>query len=123
MYFFRLMYCCLFLLIGCRNSSPIVTEELVKYSAPFYLQKPGLQLYYFGIRTERFFYLENETGPWILNDNHIYAAEPVNLVGFDEYIFIQYDLARQLDSLLLKKHQRLHFSSAGLVLEGRKRST
>ncbi|WP_297092066.1 hypothetical protein [uncultured Draconibacterium sp.] len=80
-------------------------------------------MYYFGIRTERFFYLENETGPWILNDNHIYAAEPVNLVGFDEYIFIQYDLARQLDSLLLKKHQRLHFSSAGLVLEGRKRST
>lgn len=94
----------LFTFFACHETGKtlIPETELIEYPVPFYELKPGAPpAFYYGIRTERFFYVEDSKGAWLLYDKNIDTGFKINLVGLDEYAFIQSDLARQLQELLL----------------------
>ncbi len=55
-----------------------------------------------GVRTKRFTYVRDLNGPWLLYDNLVDPFQMNNLIGADEYIFIQSDLEEQLQNLLRK---------------------
>ena len=57
---------------------------------------------YRGVRTKRYTYVRDLNGPWLLYDNKTDPFQMNNLIGFDEYIFIQADLEKQLQALLQK---------------------
>lgn len=57
---------------------------------------------YRGVRTARYTYVRDLNGPWLLYDNLIDPYQMSNLVGTDEYTFIQSDLEQQLQNLLRK---------------------
>lgn len=59
---------------------------------------------YRGVRTKRYTYVSDLNGPWLLYDNLVDSFQMNNLIGFDEYIFIQADLEKQLQALLQKTH-------------------
>ncbi len=74
---------------------------LIQCPVPFHqwnYEKGGRE--YRGIRTERFTYVRDLNGPWLLYDNFIDPYQMSNLLGTDEYIFIQSDLENQLQKLL-----------------------
>ena len=55
-----------------------------------------------GVRTSRYTYARDLKGPWLLYDNLTDPYQMNNLIGLDEYIFIQSDLEKQLQELLEK---------------------
>jgi len=55
---------------------------------------------YRGVRTEKYTYVRDLNGPWLLYDNVQDTFQMNNLIGFDEYIFIQSDLEKQLQNIL-----------------------
>jgi arylsulfatase A-like enzyme len=61
---------------------------------------------YRGVRTKRFTYVRDLNGPWLLYDNLADPYQMNNLIGLDEYIFIQSDLENQLDQLLIKTNDK-----------------
>ncbi len=76
---------------------------LFEYPTPFYLMGSGAeQQVIYGIKTQRFTYVEQDGRPWLLYDKHVDSAVNINMTDVDEYIFIQLDLARQLHELLEK---------------------
>lgn len=90
--------------IACSQST-INTEhagpELIEFPIPFYELSPGCSaVTYYGIKTRRFCYVENKTGPWLLFDKYVDTNSPINLIGLDAYTYIQLDLARQRKELL-----------------------
>ena len=54
------------------------------------------------VRSERFTFVRDLNGPWLLYDNLIDPYQMNNLLGLDEYIFIQADLENQLQQKLNK---------------------
>ncbi len=95
---------------GNDHSKVILAEEepeneavLIQCPVPFHqwnYQRGGRE--YRGVRTKRFTYVRDLNGPWLLYDNRLDPYQMNNLVGADEYIFIQSDLERQLQELLNK---------------------
>lgn len=78
-----------------------VSPELIEFPIPFYELSPGCSAAtYYGIKTRRFCYVENKNGPWLLFDKYVDTNSPINLIGLDEYTYIQLDLARQRKELL-----------------------
>ncbi|MBT6007322.1 MAG: sulfatase-like hydrolase/transferase, partial [Prolixibacteraceae bacterium] len=76
---------------------------LIQCPVPFHqwnYEKGGRE--YRGVRTKRFTYVRDLTGPWLLYDNILDPFQMNNLLGADEYIFIQSDLESQLKELLQK---------------------
>ncbi len=61
---------------------------------------------YRGVRSERFTYVRDLNGPWLLYDNLIDPYQMNNLLGLDEYIFIQGDLENQLQQKLNKNNDK-----------------
>jgi hypothetical protein len=55
-----------------------------------------------GVRSNRFTYVRDLNGPWLLYDNILDPYQMNNLLGLDEYIFIQSDLEKQLQKWLTK---------------------
>jgi len=74
---------------------------LIQCPVPFHqwnYEKGGRE--YRGVRTEKYTYARDLNGPWLLYDNEMDPYQMNNLVGLDEYIFIQSDLEKQLNELL-----------------------
>jgi len=57
---------------------------------------------YRGVRTKKYTYARDLNGPWLLYDNDMDPYQMNNLIGLDEYIFIQSDLEKKLNELLKK---------------------
>ncbi len=80
---------------------------LIQCPVPFHqwnYQKGGRE--YRGVRTKRYTYVRDLNGPWLLYDNQADPYQMNNLIGFDEYIFIQSDLEQQLQKLLDKTNDK-----------------
>jgi arylsulfatase A-like enzyme len=76
---------------------------LIQCPVPFHQWNYGLGgREYRGVRTERFTYVRDLNGPWLLYDNLKDPYQMNNLLGTDEIIFIQSDLEIQLQNLLEK---------------------
>jgi arylsulfatase A-like enzyme len=74
---------------------------LIQCPVPFHqwnYKKGGRE--YRGVRTARFTYVRDLKGPWLLYDKNLDPFQMNNLIGVDEYIFIQSDLEQQLQQLL-----------------------
>ena len=93
------------------NFSKIITGEekevdeavLIQCPVPFHqwnFEKGGRE--FRGVRSERYTYARDLNGPWLLYDNKVDPYQMNNLIGLDEYTFIQSDLNQQLDNLLKK---------------------
>ncbi|NQU53428.1 MAG: sulfatase [Bacteroidetes bacterium] len=61
---------------------------------------------YRGVKTSRFTYVRDLNGPWLLYDNQTDPYQMNNLIGADEYIYIEADLEKQLQELLKKTNDR-----------------
>lgn len=61
---------------------------------------------YRGVRSSRYTYARDLKGPWLLYDNLTDPFQMNNLLGLDEYIFIQADLEKQLQKLLEKTNDK-----------------
>jgi arylsulfatase A-like enzyme len=59
-----------------------------------------------GVRTDRFTYVRDLNGPWLLYDNVLDPYQMNNLLGLDEYKFIESDLEEQLQAWLKKTNDR-----------------
>jgi arylsulfatase A-like enzyme len=59
-----------------------------------------------GVRTTKYTYARDLNGPWILYDNKMDPYQMNNLIGLDEYIYIQNDLEKQLQELLQKTNDK-----------------
>lgn len=55
-----------------------------------------------GVRSKKYTYAEDLNGPWLLYDNLLDPYQMNNLVGIDEYIYIQADMKKQLQNWLKK---------------------
>lgn len=76
-------------------------SKLLEYPLPFYVWNDSLESkFFYGIEAGKFIYVRNFKGAWLLYDKRIETEQLINLVGLDEYIFIQSDLERQLKDLL-----------------------
>ncbi len=99
---------------GSDYSKVITGEEKAKNEAvliqcpvPFHQWNYGLGGREFrGVRTERYTYVRDLNGPWLLYDNLEDPYQMNNLLGTDEMIFIQSDLENQLQKLLLKTNDK-----------------
>jgi len=92
--------------------SKVLTEEeeeaqneavLIQCPVPFHqwnFEKGGRE--FRGVRTKKYTYARDLNGPWLLYDNQMDPYQMNNLIGLDEYIFIQSDLEKQLKDLLKK---------------------
>jgi arylsulfatase A-like enzyme len=80
---------------------------LIQCPVPFHQWNYGMGgREYRGVRTERFTYVRDLNGPWLLYDNLEDPCQMNNLLGTDEMIFIQSDLENQLQKLLQKTHDK-----------------
>ena len=80
---------------------------LIQCPVPFHQWNYGVGgREYRGVRTERFTYVHDLNGPWLLYDNLVDPYQMNNLIGTDEMIFIQSDLENQLQELLLKTNDK-----------------
>ena len=61
---------------------------------------------YRGVRTNRYTYVRDLSGPWLLYDNLNDPYQMNNLVGFDETLQVQTDLDSQLQKLLKKTNDK-----------------
>ncbi|MCG6190893.1 sulfatase family protein [Maribellus maritimus] len=61
---------------------------------------------YRGVRTEQFTYVRDLNGPWLLYDNILDPYQMNNLLGLDEYKFIESDLDEQLQDWLTKTNDQ-----------------
>ena len=95
--------------------SKIITGEripdneavLIQCPVPFHqwnYAKGGRE--YRGVRTNRYTYVRDLNGPWLLFDNLQDPYQINNLMGVDETIFIQADLENQLQKLLIKNNDQ-----------------
>lgn len=76
---------------------------LIQCPVPFHQWNYGMGgREYRGVRTKRYTYVRDLNGPWLLYDNLVDTFQMNNLIGFDEYIYIQSDLENQLQKLLEK---------------------
>lgn len=76
---------------------------LIQCPVPFHQWNYGMGgREYRGVRTAKYTYARDLNGPWLLYDNKLDPFQMNNLVGLDEYIFIQSDLEKQLQDLLKK---------------------
>ena len=55
-----------------------------------------------GVRSKKYTYAEDLNGPWLLYDNMLDPYQMNNLIGIDEYIYIQADMKKQLKNWLEK---------------------
>ena len=92
-----------------KDYSKVITSEngvfnntaLIQCPVPFHqwnYQKGGRE--YRGVRSKRYTYVRDLNGPWLLYDNKTDPYQMNNLVGLDEYVFIQSDLENQLQMWL-----------------------
>lgn len=85
------------------EEKPTIESVLIQCPVPFHqwnYSKGGRE--YRGVRTDRFTYVRDLNGPWLLYDNKVDPYQMTNLLGMDEYIFIQSDLEHQLQEWLRK---------------------
>lgn len=80
---------------------------LIQCAVPFHQWNYGLGgREYRGVRTNRFTYVRDLNGPWLLYDNVMDPYQMNNLLGLDEYLFIQSDLENQLQQLLQQTNDK-----------------
>ncbi len=85
------------------NEKPQIESVLIQCPVPFHQWNYSIGgREYRGVRTSRYTYVRDLNGPWLLYDNLIDPYQMSNLIGTDEYIFIQSDLENQLQNLLHK---------------------
>ncbi len=87
------------------GEKPVNETVLIQCPVPFHqwnYDKGGRE--YRGVRSERFTYVRDLNGPWLLYDNVLDPYQMNNLLGFDEYIFIQSNLEEQLQNWLQKNN-------------------
>lgn len=92
-----------FLKVMSGEGKPASESVLIQCAVPFHqwnYSSGGRE--YRGVRSERFTYVRDLNGPWLLFDNVLDPFQMNNLLGIDEYIFIQSDLERQLQEWLKK---------------------
>jgi len=85
------------------EEDPVDEAVLIQCPVPFHqwnYSNGGRE--YRGVRTKRYTYARDLNGPWLLYDNLEDPYQINNLVGLDEYKFIQSDLEKQLRELLKK---------------------
>ena len=85
------------------EEKPTNESVLIQCPVPFHqwnYSRGGRE--YRGVRTDRFTYVRDLNGPWLLYDNKVDPYQMTNLLGMDEYIFIQSDLEHQLQEWLRK---------------------
>ncbi len=85
------------------EEEPPYESVLIQCPVPFHqwnYSRGGRE--YRGVRTERYTYVRDLNGPWLLYDNKQDPFQISNLIGTDEYIFIQSDLENQLQEWLQK---------------------
>lgn len=99
----------IFTFLAC-NDEPVQKSEprLIESRVPFYAWNDTLQTqFYYGVQTEKFIYVRNFEGAWLLYDKRIETSQLINVAGLDEYIFIQSELEFQLKELLkIRKYNR-----------------
>lgn len=86
---------------------PTNKAVLIQCPVPFHqwnYAKGGRE--YRGIRTKKYTYVRDLNGPWLLYDNKMDPYQMNNLIGLDEYIYIQSDLEKQLQELLQKTNDK-----------------
>lgn len=86
---------------------PDIESVLIQCAVPFHqwnYENGGRE--YRGVRTERYTYVRDLNGPWLLYDNLQDPYQMNNLLGSDETIFIQSDLENQLAELLEKTNDQ-----------------
>lgn len=113
------LFCFLFFIfafLAC-NIEPLEKPEsrLIEYPAPFYFRtdagKPNV---FYGVETNKFIYVRDSKSAWLLYDKRIETSQLINLVGLDEYIFIQSDLETQLRYLLeIRKYNQRFINLKG----------
>lgn len=86
-----------------RGETPQADAALLMCSAPFgqWTRKQGGREYR-GIRTRRYTYVRDLTGPWLLFDNEADPYQQFNLCGKPEQAALQNGLDQQLNLLLAK---------------------
>lgn len=91
--------------------SKVVTGEeeskneavLIQCPVPFHQWNYGIGgREYRGVRTQKYTYVRDLNGPWLLYDNQMDPYQMNNLLGLDGCTFIQSDLEKQLQNLLEK---------------------
>ena len=70
---------------------------------------------YRGIRTERYTYVRDLSGPWLFYDNEKDPMQMNNLVDLPGYAGLQKDLDRKLNEILKKTHD--DFREAGYYMD------
>lgn len=83
------------------KEKPQNESVLIQCPVPFHqwnYEKGGRE--FRGVRTTKYTYARDLNGPWILYDNQLDPYQMNNLIGLDEYIYIQKDLEKQLQNLL-----------------------
>lgn len=86
---------------------PANKAVLIQCPVPFHqwnYQNGGRE--YRGARTKRYTYVRDLNGPWLLYDNKMDPYQMNNLIGLDEYTYIQSDLEKQLQELLQKTNDK-----------------
>lgn len=89
------------------EQNPESEAVLIQCPVPFHqwnYSKGGRE--YRGVRSKRYTYVRDLNGPWLLYDNLVDPYQMNNLLGLDEYIFIQSDLENQLRKLLEKTNDK-----------------
>ncbi len=89
------------------GEKPSNESVLIQCAVPFHqwnYLKGGRE--FRGVRSDRFTYVRDLNGPWLLYDNVLDPFQINNLIGLDEYKFIESDLEEQLQSWLEKTNDK-----------------
>jgi arylsulfatase A-like enzyme len=100
-----------------RDLSPVLRQETAAYDEPALIMcvtpfanwsraLGGME--YRGLRTDRYTYVRNLTGPWMFYDNAIDPYQLNNLVGLPDFAGVQSDLDMQLAARLADIGDQFH---------------
>jgi arylsulfatase A-like enzyme len=91
------------------SEDPSGGAAVVQCPSPFgEFRRPMGGREYRGVRTQRYTYVRDLNGPWLLFDNETDPAQLTNLVGRPERADLQAQLDRQLSRKLAAAHDDFH---------------
>lgn len=96
---------------ACNTEKHRVSEEfLIEYSVPFFVLTDSSESeMFYGIETQKFTYIRNYSGAWLLYDKRFNPEGNINLCGLDEYIFVQSDLEVRLSKMIKVRNYNLQY--------------
>lgn len=102
---------------ACKTEKQQVSEVfLIEYPLPFFMLNDSVETeIFYGIETQKFTYIRNYSGAWFLYDKRLNSKENINLVGLDDYIFIQSDLDVRLKRMLKVRNYNRQYINLQLV--------